>query len=72
MNMHRSKGKEFDGVIIAEDVSSARPLDITGDAERRQANRRLLRLAITRARLMVVFVRSEDGLPLVGVPASRL
>ncbi len=72
MSMHRSKGKEFDGVIIAEGIYSARLLDRTWEAERLQANRRLLRVAITRARHMVVFVRPDDGLPLVdGLPPGQ-
>jgi DNA helicase-2/ATP-dependent DNA helicase PcrA len=65
MNMHRSKGKEFDGVVIAEGAHHSRLLDITWDEERIRANRRLLRVAITRARHMVVFVRPEDAVPLI-------
>ncbi|MCF4136524.1 ATP-dependent helicase [Streptomyces sp. Tue 6430] len=64
MSMHRSKGKEFDGVVIVEGAYNSRLLDAEWDAERVQANRRLLRVAITRARHMVVFVRPEDALPL--------
>ncbi|MGI3202546.1 UvrD-helicase domain-containing protein [Streptomyces sp. GLT-R25] len=64
MSMHRSKGKEFDGVVIVEGAYHSRLLDPEWDAERIRGNRRLLRVAITRARHMVVFVRPEDGLPL--------
>ncbi|MFE2520665.1 3'-5' exonuclease [Streptomyces mirabilis] len=64
MSMHRSKGKEFDGVVIVEGTYHSRLLDQDWDAERMQANCRLLRVAITRARHMVVFVRPEDALPL--------
>ncbi|MFG2661572.1 3'-5' exonuclease [Streptomyces sp. NPDC048425] len=64
MSMHRSKGKEFDGVVIVEGNRRGRLLEQEWDAERVQANRRLLRVAITRARHMVVFVRPEDGLAL--------
>ena len=65
MSMHRSKGKEFDGVIIAEGQFRSRLLDLSWDADRILANRRLLRVAITRARYAVVFVRPEDATPLV-------
>ncbi len=64
MNMHRSKGKEFDGVIIVEGAFHSRLLEPDWDAERTRNNRRLLRVAITRARHMVVFVRPEDALRL--------
>jgi DNA helicase II / ATP-dependent DNA helicase PcrA len=66
MNMHKSKGKEFDGVVIAEGTYGARLLDSSWSAERVQANRRLLRVAITRARHMVIFVRPSDCQPLTG------
>jgi DNA helicase-2/ATP-dependent DNA helicase PcrA len=64
MSMHRSKGKEFDGVVIAEGAHHSRLLDAAWDEERTRANRRLLRVAITRARYMVIFVRPEDAVPL--------
>ena len=66
MSMHKSKGKEFDGVIIAEGQYGARLLDTTWDSKRIHANRRLLRVAITRARHMVVFVRPVNAVPLIG------
>ncbi|WP_399135910.1 UvrD-helicase domain-containing protein [Streptomyces sp. NBUA17] len=64
MNMHRSKGKEFDGVVIVEGNRHGRLLDPGWDDERVQGNRRLLRVAITRARHRVVLVRPQDALPL--------
>ncbi|MET7830820.1 MULTISPECIES: ATP-dependent helicase [Streptomyces] len=72
MNMHRSKGKEFDGVVIVEGNRHSRFLDADWDEERIQGNRRLLRVAITRARHRVVFVRPEDALSLTaaGRPAT--
>jgi len=70
MSMHKSKGKEFDGVIIAEGAYGARLLDSNWNENRMQANRRLLRVAITRARHMVIFVRPDDCLPLTGGPWS--
>ncbi|MEU6093136.1 3'-5' exonuclease [Streptomyces sp. NPDC047085] len=68
MSMHRSKGKEFDGVIIIKGAYHSRLLDPEWDSERTQNNRRLLRVAITRARHMVVFVRPQDAYPLTPVP----
>ncbi|EGD25913.1 UvrD-helicase domain-containing protein [Prescottella equi] len=65
MSMHKSKGKEFDGVIIAEDSHQSRLLNVEWDDKRLQENRRLLRVAITRARHMVVFVRPPDAVPLI-------
>jgi DNA helicase-2/ATP-dependent DNA helicase PcrA len=70
MTMHKAKGKEFDGVIIAEGVYNARLLDSSWDEKRIQANRRLLRVAITRARSMVIFVRPDGCMPLAGGSAA--
>ncbi|MEU3529335.1 ATP-binding domain-containing protein [Streptomyces sp. NPDC038707] len=67
MGMYRSKGDEFDWVVIVEGTYHSRLLDQDWDAERIRANRRLLRVAITRARHMVVFVRPEDALPLMAL-----
>ncbi|MFE9428900.1 UvrD-helicase domain-containing protein [Kitasatospora sp. NPDC006697] len=66
MSMHRSKGKEFDGVVIYEGPYAGRLLDPAWDAERILAQRRLLRVAITRARSLVLFVRPQDGQALCG------
>jgi DNA helicase II / ATP-dependent DNA helicase PcrA len=64
MSMHRSKGKEFDGVVIVEGVHQGRLLDPRWDTAKSLAERRLLRVAITRARSTVVFVRPDDCMPL--------
>lgn len=64
MSMHRSKGKEFDGVIIVEGIYSSKLLDTQWDAKGTDEARRLLRVAITRARHTIVFVRPADALPL--------
>lgn len=66
MNMHKSKGKEFDGVIIAEGKYSAPLLNREWDPPRIQAARRLLRVAITRSRHVVMFIRPQDATPLTG------
>ena len=65
MNMHKSKGKEFDAVVIAEGLHRDRLLDQTWDAKRILRNRRVLRVAITRARHAVLFVRPQGAVPLV-------
>jgi transposase len=64
MNMYKSKGKEFDAVIIVEGRHHARFLDPDWDAARITQRRRVLRVAITRARDMVVFMRPWDAAPL--------
>jgi len=60
MNMHKSKGKEFDAVILVE--AYKKPLMLRRTAE----ERRLLRVAITRARHRVVFLRPRGAPPLTG------
>ncbi|MFJ1618252.1 3'-5' exonuclease [Streptomyces sp. NPDC088251] len=64
MSMHRSKGKEFDSVVIVEGIYSSKLLEAQWDAKRTDEARRLLRVTITRARHTVVFVRPDDALPL--------
>ncbi|MFB6700890.1 ATP-binding domain-containing protein [Streptomyces rubiginosohelvolus] len=72
MSMHRSKGKEFDGVVIAEGLYTSKLLDTAWDHKRTDENRRLLRVAITRARSTVVFVRPADALPLTSMSPSAV
>jgi hypothetical protein len=57
MNMHKSKGNEFDAIIIVEGLHHDRLLDRSWDASRITRNRRVLRVAITRARHNVLFIR---------------
>ncbi|SCF01104.1 UvrD-helicase domain-containing protein [Micromonospora tulbaghiae] len=65
MNMHKSKGKEFDGVIIAETKFGRDQLiDPSSSDSDIRARRRLLRVAITRARHHVVIVRHATQPPL--------
>lgn len=65
MNMHKSKGKEFDGVVIVE---GAHRSVFFSDREESPhlATRRLLRVAITRARHKVIIVRPVRAAPLTG------
>jgi DNA helicase-2/ATP-dependent DNA helicase PcrA len=65
MNMHKSKGKEFDAVILVEGQYHDRLLDRDWDDRRISRQRRLLRVAITRARHTVILVRPQDAVPLV-------
>ena len=64
MNMYKSKGKEFNAVVIVEGRHHAKLLDPGWDAARITQRRRVLRVAITRARDMVVFMRPWDAAPL--------
>ncbi|MEU9745857.1 hypothetical protein [Streptomyces niveus] len=61
MSMHRSKGKEFDGVIIVEGPYTGTLLDPSWGPERLRAQRRLLRVAITQARAVVLIVRPQGS-----------
>lgn len=63
MTMHKSKGKEFDGVVLVEGQHQGQ--FFSEDPARHDADRRLLRVAITRARHAVVLVRPGGVPPLV-------
>lgn len=68
MTMHKSKGKEFDGVIILHLGNSVSPLSPDREPAPHTKSRRLLRVGITRARhhvLMLTDVYSPSPL-LVG------
>ncbi|QFZ24525.1 ATP-dependent helicase [Saccharothrix syringae] len=65
MNLHKSKGKEFDGVVIVDELHNAKLLDTSWPASRIIRQRRVIRVAITRARHRVMFVRPKDAAPLV-------
>lgn len=65
MNMHKSKGKEFDGVVIVEGFKRAEFFTDREGAPHLQT-RRLLRVAITRARHRVVFIRPKNYPSLAG------
>jgi DNA helicase-2/ATP-dependent DNA helicase PcrA len=65
MTMHKSKGKEFDGVALVEGKYRS-PFFAPGDGPLFERSRRLLRVAITRARQVVTLIRPEGAHPLVG------
>ncbi|MEZ4271521.1 MAG: ATP-binding domain-containing protein, partial [Myxococcota bacterium] len=64
MNMHKSKGKEFDAVVLVEGAYAGRFFDEKYEQPPFPRSRRLLRVALTRARHVAVFVRPTDGRPL--------
>jgi DNA helicase II / ATP-dependent DNA helicase PcrA len=63
MNIHKSKGKEFDGVVLVEGQHKAQFFDQKQDPPPSPHARRLLRVAITRARSRVAIIRSRDAAP---------
>jgi DNA helicase-2/ATP-dependent DNA helicase PcrA len=64
MTLHKSKGKEFDGVVIVEGFRGS-PLLRPDEAPHYAGSRRLLRVGITRARKLVVLVRPQGAKTLV-------
>lgn len=63
MNIHKSKGKEFDGVVLVEGQFKSHFFDEKGDPPPSPHARRLLRVAITRARTRVAIIRSQGAAP---------
>lgn len=66
MTMHKSKGKEFDGVVLVEGAHTSPFLNANRETPPYNESRRLLRVGITRARKRVVILRPNGALPLVG------
>jgi DNA helicase-2/ATP-dependent DNA helicase PcrA len=64
MNIHKSKGKEFDAVVLVEGEHSGQFFD-PHDEPPFIRSRRLLRVAITRARKLVQLIRPHNARPLV-------
>ncbi|WP_068182336.1 ATP-dependent helicase [Mycobacterium sp. UM_CSW] len=63
MNIHKSKGKEFDGVLIVEAQYKGVLFDGREEPPH-MSSRRLLRVGITRARHKVIIVRPKRAPPL--------
>ncbi|MBU8537401.1 ATP-dependent helicase [Roseomonas tokyonensis] len=63
MNIHKSKGKEFDGVILVEGQFKSHFFDLARDPPPSPHARRLLRVAITRARRRVAIIRASGTYP---------
>ncbi|MFD3707631.1 3'-5' exonuclease, partial [Nocardia sp. NPDC058658] len=70
MTMHKSKGKEFDAVVIVEDRYPPPLLDADPGSKNQQADRRLLRVAITRARHLVILIRPNGTAALTPPPSA--
>ena len=66
MTMHKSKGKEFDGVVIVEGRYSGVFFEPNREKAPFEKTRRLLRVAITRAKQNVTIIRPNQALPLTG------
>ncbi|WP_417814423.1 UvrD-helicase domain-containing protein [Thalassospira alkalitolerans] len=64
MTIHKSKGKEFDSVVLVEGLYSS-PFFLQREAPDFSPSRRLLRVGITRARKFVVLVRPDQAPSLV-------
>lgn len=69
MTIHKSKGKEFDAVVLVEGAHSGQFLGDHDELPPYEASRRLLRVAITRARHRVLIIR-PNGAPQLTSPAS--
>lgn len=65
MNIHKSKGKEFDGVVLVEGSFKSFFFDEKNEKPPYPQSRRLLRVALTRARFRAAIVRWAKAKPLV-------
>jgi DNA helicase-2/ATP-dependent DNA helicase PcrA len=65
MNIHKAKGKEFDGVVVVEGAYGGAFLRGAIDRQASSSGRRLLRVAFTRARSLLTLVRPNNGVSLV-------
>jgi len=65
MTIHKSKGKEFDAVVLVEGVYQSAFFDQGRESFPFEKSRRLLRVALTRARSIATIVRPQNAYPLV-------
>ncbi|PZR03428.1 MAG: ATP-dependent helicase, partial [Archangium gephyra] len=65
MTAHKAKGKEFDAVVVVDGRFRGKFYEDRDEAAPYLQGRRLLRVAITRARHKVILVRPYDSIPLV-------
>lgn len=65
MNIHKAKGKEFDGVVLVEGAYKSGFFDERNEPPPFERSRRLLRVGLTRARELVTLVRPRNARPLV-------
>lgn len=65
MTAHKAKGKEFDAVVVVDGRFGGKFYEDRDEAAPYLQGRRLLRVAITRARHKVILVRPHDSVPLV-------
>lgn len=65
MNMHKAKGKEFDGVVLVEGAFKSVFFDERMEQAPFDRSRRLLRVGLTRARETVTIVRPQTARPMV-------
>lgn len=65
MNMHKSKGKEYDGVVLVEGAFKSAFFNERAEKPPFEPSRRLLRVGLTRARTLVTIVRPHKARPLI-------
>ena len=65
MNMHKAKGKEFDGIVLVEGAFKSGFFDERTEQAPFERSRRLLRVGLTRARTFVTIVRPQNARALV-------
>ena len=66
MTFHKSKGKEFDGVVLVEGAHRSPFFDTGREQPPFERSRRLFRVGLTRARHIATVIRHVGSPPLVG------